>query len=165
MGLRKGGNETIWNIIVPIKVRIHFWRTRLDRLATLVNLSDKGVVTGSMLCPLCRQQPENGDHLFARRDKMLEVRKAVNCWWDVIPESCAGIQGLCGDHRHSKKMNTFELIKDAVMQAYCWAVWKCRNEVVFNCKSFNPLVVANDIQSVVYSWFCYRIFKGKNYSW
>ena len=56
-------------------------------------------------------------------------------------------------------------LKDATIQAYCWALWKGRNGILFEGKPFNSLVIANDIQSTVYFWACNRSVFGKTISW
>ena len=103
----------------------------------------KGYCNGT----LCREQPETLDHLFVHCNKSQAVRRAVNRRWDVLPDNCDNLHDLCGVERTTNQPSPHTLIKDAILQAYCWEVWKGRNEAAFNCKSFISLAVANDIQS------------------
>ena len=67
-----------------------------------------------------------------------------------MAEDCNDVKALCDVKRSSNKLTSLDLHKDAMIQAYCWAIWKGRNDVVFEGKPFNPLVITNDIQSTVY---------------
>ncbi|GKC72735.1 phospholipase-like protein, partial [Tanacetum coccineum] len=51
--------ETRWVKFIPIKVNVFFWRARRDRLPTRVNLSRRGVLLDSHLCPLCNAAMED----------------------------------------------------------------------------------------------------------
>ncbi|GJW67783.1 RNA-directed DNA polymerase, eukaryota [Tanacetum coccineum] len=48
----------------PFKVNIFSWRARRDRLPTRVNLSRRGVLLDSHLCPLCNAAMEDVQHVF-----------------------------------------------------------------------------------------------------
>ena len=165
MILCKTGTTTRWNKLVPSKVRIHFWRTRLDRLPTRANLSEKGIILDSDLCPLCKMHRETGEHLFVVCNKTAEVRRVVNRWMDCLPENYTEFMDVLRADINLNQSGISTLIRDAITQAYCWVIWKGRNDVVFNRGVFNPLIVANNIQSIVFSWFCNRSSFGKNLSW
>ena len=81
--LKRCGPITIWNKIVPSKVRILNWRCNLNRLPTKDNLTMKGAVMDNLLRPLCKELSESLDHLFASCSKSKEVRIKLNSWWKV----------------------------------------------------------------------------------
>ncbi|GJV79478.1 RNA-directed DNA polymerase, eukaryota [Tanacetum coccineum] len=60
--------ETRWVKFIPIKVNVFSWRARRDRLPTRVNLSRRGVLLDSHLCPLCNAAMEDVQHVFFRCD-------------------------------------------------------------------------------------------------
>ena len=49
--------------------------------------------------------------------------------------------------------------------AYIWAMWKGRNDVLFNGGNFNSLIVANNIQSWVFGWIRCRSNDNSGLSW
>lgn len=55
--------KTIWNRLVPGKVNLLVWRTKL-RLLTQTNLLYIGVNILSDLCPLCNMQQETEEQVF-----------------------------------------------------------------------------------------------------
>ncbi|GKA80488.1 RNA-directed DNA polymerase, eukaryota, partial [Tanacetum coccineum] len=59
---------TRWVKFIPIKVNVFSWRARRDRLPTRVNLSRRGVLLDSHLCPLCNAAMEDVQHVFFRCD-------------------------------------------------------------------------------------------------
>ncbi|GJQ90373.1 RNA-directed DNA polymerase, eukaryota [Tanacetum coccineum] len=42
-----------WIKAMPIKVNVHAWKVRLDCLPTRLNISQRGMDIGSILCPIC----------------------------------------------------------------------------------------------------------------
>ncbi|GKE41515.1 ribosomal protein L7Ae/L30e/S12e/Gadd45, partial [Tanacetum coccineum] len=60
--------ETRWVKFIPIKVNVFSWRARRDRLPTRVNLSRRGVLLDSHMCPLCNAAMEDVQHVFFRCD-------------------------------------------------------------------------------------------------
>ena len=63
---------------------------------------------------------------------------------------------LAGEMSLGKKPKNLERVKNAIYQAYCWVLWKGRNNEIFNGVSFNPYLAANEIQSIVFSWVTIR---------
>ncbi|GJU65202.1 F-box protein-like protein isoform X1, partial [Tanacetum coccineum] len=55
---------TRWVKFIPIKVNVFSWRARRDRLPTRVNLSRRGVLLDSHLCPLCNAAMEDVQPVF-----------------------------------------------------------------------------------------------------
>ena len=86
--LRRGGPTTIWNKVIPLKVRIMNWRARMDRLPTKMNLINRGVVLDNDHCVLCNQSAETGDYIFISCCKATEVMQALNVRWNHFSISC-----------------------------------------------------------------------------
>ncbi|GJR33753.1 retrotransposon protein, putative, ty1-copia subclass [Tanacetum coccineum] len=64
------------------KVRVIFsWRARRDRLPTRVNLSCRGVLLDSHLCPLCNAAMEDVQHVFFRCDVAFSYKLSVGGIW------------------------------------------------------------------------------------
>ena len=111
-------------------------------------------------------QAENEDHIFATCSKTTETRSAINRWWTgAFEDDCDSKQDVFGlDLAHTQNISG-DLIKDAVVQAYVWAIWKARNEVIFKGHNFNPIGVANEIKLAVFSRVCNRNKGEKTLNW
>jgi len=56
-------------------------------------------------------------------------------------------------------------LKEIAEQAYIWAIWKGRNDALFNYQAFNPLRTANYIQSLIFLWCFSRVKNGRRLDW
>ena len=114
--LKKSGIKTRWNALVPRKVRILFWRTRMDKIPTRENLTKRGCTFDTTACALCNSHSENRDHIFATCPKTLEVRRAINNWWtDAIKEEPFSMQDVFGPDGGNNHTSSEDLIKDAIV--------------------------------------------------
>ena len=64
-----------------------------------------------------------------------------------------------------ENINAKILVRDAIIQAYAWVVWKGRNDEIFKGETFIPLKAANDLKFLVFMWVCNRCAFGKKLSW
>ncbi|XP_076916423.1 uncharacterized protein LOC143576135 [Bidens hawaiensis] len=65
MNLNVGENYIIkWNNFVPKKVGILDWNVEMERIPVLLALARRGVVVGSMVCPICDEDIELAEHLY-----------------------------------------------------------------------------------------------------
>ena len=136
IGLKRCGPRTIWNKVAPMKVRIHLWRTRLDRLPTKDNFVKRGISIPSPICDLYNEQPETRDHLFNFCNKAKDVRKALRTWWDFLPENRNNLEEMFSMTDYNGHKNLSHTAADIVMHPYIWEIWKARNEKIFNGKDF-----------------------------
>nr|GEW58156.1 Gag-Pol polyprotein [Tanacetum cinerariifolium] len=56
---------------------------RLDKLATLLNLSLRGLEIPSIICPLCSIIMETTSHIFFSCSLARQVRSKINRWWQL----------------------------------------------------------------------------------
>ena len=152
---------TMWNKIVPTKIRTLIWRIRLDRLPTKVNLAISGVTIDNVSYDLCNLFDETGGHIFMDCALATETRRALNRWWDVINVSLSSFNDLFGLNGDNGESDVKLLLKETIAHAYIWAIWKARNVKVFNGVAANPLRIANEVQAISLHWFCNRFKKGK----
>ncbi|GKC23369.1 RNA-directed DNA polymerase, eukaryota [Tanacetum coccineum] len=73
----------VWVKFIPIKVNVFSWRARRDRLPTRVNLSRRGVLLDSHLCPLCTAAMDDVQHVSFRCDVARVVLRKICRWWDL----------------------------------------------------------------------------------
>ncbi|GKD14850.1 RNA-directed DNA polymerase, eukaryota, partial [Tanacetum coccineum] len=81
---------TSWSKFIPIKVSIFAWRARRDCLPTRYNLSRRGVVLDSIVCPICNSHVENIKHIFfqcefARCIFVIFVGGGIWIGWRFLP--------------------------------------------------------------------------------
>nr|GEU66066.1 RNA-directed DNA polymerase, eukaryota [Tanacetum cinerariifolium] len=57
-------DATRWVKYIPIKINVFVWRARRDFIPTRVNLSRRGILLESSLCPLCLSSEENIHHVL-----------------------------------------------------------------------------------------------------
>ncbi|GJX81286.1 dolichol kinase EVAN [Tanacetum coccineum] len=62
-----------WNSWVPQKINIFAWRAFNDRLPFLVNLDNKGLDAGSVLCPFCSNAPEDANQLLTSCPRVVTI--------------------------------------------------------------------------------------------
>ena len=116
------------NKLIPGRVRIHNWRLRLDCLPTLENLVTLCVDMANTTCPLCLENTENREHLFVKCRLSSEIRTAINRWWNFFPLVCGSVNDLFNIRCPPGSIGTPNIIKVVVIQAYCWTIWKGRND-------------------------------------
>ena len=78
-----GGQETIWNKLVPKKVNIFVWRALRGRLPVRVELDRRGVDLDSVLCPSCKSFVETCTHSLITCDLAMGVWDKIFNWWKV----------------------------------------------------------------------------------
>nr|GEU34211.1 RNA-directed DNA polymerase, eukaryota, reverse transcriptase zinc-binding domain protein [Tanacetum cinerariifolium] len=70
-----------WNKTLPIKINIHSWRLRKDRLPTRSNLDARGIDLDSLRCPVCNDGIESTPHLFVWCTVAAEIWCMIKDWW------------------------------------------------------------------------------------
>nr|GEV73327.1 RNA-directed DNA polymerase, eukaryota [Tanacetum cinerariifolium] len=70
---------TRWVKYILIKINIFMWCARFDRIPTWCNLTSRGVVLESSLCPLCGLAPEDASHVLFRCELSKHVFHRI-CW-------------------------------------------------------------------------------------
>ncbi|KAJ9557516.1 hypothetical protein OSB04_012130 [Centaurea solstitialis] len=209
MALRRCGPPTMWNKIVPGKVRVLNWRIGIDRLPTKVNLEKRGVLLDDTSCRVCKGDPEtrelkksvcevcvcfgreaaiimfiisshhltiscikvrirqgvaqlgqDQEHVFINCNKTQEVRRMIRGWWRTLVDN---ENGGCG--RNRLRNRRLDCIRELVLHAFAWCIWKHRNNFVFNNTPFIPSIIANDIQAVSFFLFHNRCKFGRTVSW
>jgi len=65
--------ESLWDIKVLPNALFLVWRILRGKLPTSMNLSRRGVILSSLLCPLCNQAEETIQHLFVECEIAFQV--------------------------------------------------------------------------------------------
>ncbi|PWA76186.1 nucleic acid-binding, OB-fold protein [Artemisia annua] len=75
--------STRWVKWVPIKINIFVWRAHRDCLPTRYNLSRKGVMMDTLVCPLCDHGVETTHHVLFQCPIVRSVFYRICSWWEL----------------------------------------------------------------------------------
>ncbi|GJW14260.1 reverse transcriptase domain-containing protein [Tanacetum coccineum] len=101
-----------WNKFLPAKVNILVWRIMNKRVPTRVNLDKRGIDRDFVRCPLCDEDIETEDHLFASYDAAILADRVL-----ILP----------------KLKKAF----DVAVNVTLWHLWKFRINIKAKSKGFN----------------------------
>ena len=121
--------SSIWDASVPPKVRIFMWRACKGILPTQAHLFDKGI-SNTFTCVWCGDDAETEDHLLWQCEFAQRV-------WKECPVTFSS-------HVHVH-MSFFDFMASCILDLSsprlkiifntAWAIWKARNELVWNAKA------------------------------
>ena len=121
------GHRVIWQIKVPLKIKVFLWYLSKGVTLTKDNLAKRNW-NGSKLCSFCGHN-ETIQHLFFDCQYARFLWRMVFCCFNIKPPN--NINHLLGswvygmDNKVKKQM----LVGAS---ALCWAIWLSRNDMVFN---------------------------------
>jgi hypothetical protein len=122
-------NRRLWKLKVPLKIKIFLWYLRRGVILTKDNLAKRNW-QGSVQCCFCHKD-ETIQHLLfdcpLARTVWSIIQVATNLY---LPHSVSNMFGtwLWGLDKDKKSLVL------AGAAATCWAIWRCRNDVVFDRK-------------------------------
>jgi hypothetical protein len=158
----------IWKSGVPSKVSALAWQLLLDRIPTRDNLHRRGIISANeSRCPLCNVEIETTSHLFLRCRYVIGIWYAILRWLGVFlvlpPTIFMSYTMLVWGGSNKKRRKGFSV----VWLAYIWAVWKARNDRIFNNVVFDASVVMNHVQRLSWQWFMNNTSKSPSllYEW
>jgi hypothetical protein len=146
----------LWKSFAPSKIIVFSWQLLLHRLPTKVNLAKRGVVEEGVdsFCVLCPMELEKESHLFGVCAFASALWGKVFKWfgWEVlVPRDLRQIFEKFNVGRGNGKRLKGLL---AVWHVVVWAIWKTRNDVIFNDK----VPVLEDVwQGIIlhsWKWLC-----------
>jgi hypothetical protein len=182
--------KRLWKCAAPSKVRAFAWQLLLDCVQIKDNLFKRrlyclGAGTGHVLgtgtlpqkeylciierkiiqadqlnCVLCSRSIEKADHLFLHCDYAVKVWYEITRWlgfYLVIPPNLStsfAMWAMCVNHKKEKAGMCL------IWNAYIWALWRARNDCVFNNNAVNTDEVAEKIKLLSWQWFIGRLRKG-----
>jgi hypothetical protein len=124
-------NKYIWKMKVPLKIRIFMWFLQKKVILTKDNLAKRNW-QGDVRCCFCDHE-ENIQHLFLTCPFTQMIWRIIYMTFNITPP--LNITNLFG-----KWLNGVPKIEKAHIRvgvcAVLWAIWKVRNDCIFNKKSF-----------------------------
>ncbi|KAL7587905.1 hypothetical protein Lser_V15G40076 [Lactuca serriola] len=162
--LPTGGGETYWNNWVPIKLNIFIWRLRLNSLPTRANLSYRGILLDSILCPVCSAMIESIDHLFFGYSELIDLWNRVALWWGVHVPQHLSIDSLLFWSNSFSWRSGQRKVFDAVIMTTLWCIWNFRNSILFGTELPMKSIIFDEMVKNSYFWVVNRCSKA-NIGW
>ncbi|GJR70222.1 reverse transcriptase domain, reverse transcriptase zinc-binding domain protein [Tanacetum coccineum] len=78
-----GGQATVWNKLVPLKVNIFVWRALKGRLPVRMELDRRGIDLDWVFCPSCNNSVESCAHSLVTCDLAMSVWEKIFSWWKL----------------------------------------------------------------------------------
>jgi hypothetical protein len=120
---------------IPLKIKIFLWFLQRGVVLTKDNLARKNW-KGSQQCISCNRN-ENIQHLF------LDCPFAKTIWRIVFFATNLNQSGSIGHMFGTWLNNQHKKIKGLIWvgtTALCWAIWRCRNDVIFKKLKTNSIM-------------------------
>lgn len=139
----------IWNIIVPLKVKIFMWILLKNRFQTKGNLVFKGW-RGDPRCAMCLTTVETSEHLFA------ECAEIKSLWEDLIEGSNiilpSGGTTLWDSLIRVFSTSKYNDLPHLLIPTTTWCIWNERNNVIFKDRILDTKRLASSICHFLSFW-------------
>ena len=123
--------KKVWQLKLPVKVRIFAWKACMDGLPTKLKLAKRGLNVG-VECPLCEKAVESSSHALIYCNKVCEV------WWNWqnCPINLLAVNrcfvDLAVEILDAGSPNDLE-----TLFVTAWAIWFNKNQVVHESQIWN----------------------------
>ncbi|GJW36965.1 retrovirus-related pol polyprotein from transposon TNT 1-94 [Tanacetum coccineum] len=119
-----------------------------DWLPTRVNLSRRGVLLDSHLCPLCNAAMEDVQHVFFRCDVARVVLRKICRWWDLDWQEICSFSDWDAWFLSFRLSSRLKSILEGVFYVAWWRIWRLRNQLVFDASPPNRSTIFDDIAPI-----------------
>ncbi|GJV12668.1 reverse transcriptase domain, reverse transcriptase zinc-binding domain protein [Tanacetum coccineum] len=160
-----GGQETLWNNLVPKKVNIFVWRALKGRLPVRVELDRRGIDLDSVLCPSCNDVVETCAHCLVTCDLARNIWERVFSWWKVGCANAFSIDEFFSSNGGVNMPSYLSRVGQVVIWSTGYFIWKERNARVFGNKVSSTNKIVQDIQLKSFEWIVRRSIKYKGIDW
>ncbi|XP_071716781.1 uncharacterized protein [Rutidosis leptorrhynchoides] len=143
---------TLRNKLIPQKVSLFIWRTRLKRIPVRVELDKRGVDLDSVLCPLCSDAPESVEHAMFSCAKVREIWDGIARWWGCNLPLNLDFDSLFAGNFVSGFSGAQKELWNTVIWVSGYFIWKNKNQKVFAKDSWGAPKILNEIQVKTYEW-------------
>ncbi|XP_031101785.1 uncharacterized protein LOC116005682 [Ipomoea triloba] len=144
--------RVLWQTKLPPTILNFVWRCGRDVLPTRMALAGRGINVDP-LCPLCHSFQETPLHLFKLCSHTCRL-------WDAISD----LPMVCpGDSFAAWLSKVIEGRKEVVVReclALCWSIWKCRNDLLWSNKTWEPGEVVRRSNALLVEWSMVQTASG-----
>ncbi|XP_057811921.1 uncharacterized protein LOC131026169 [Salvia miltiorrhiza] len=145
---------SVWKTPAPQKAIVTSWRLLRNRLPTCDNLRKRKINMSEedLQCCFCQDHEEDTNHMFISCPKTQELWDEIQRWTGISTAQpfAAAAHWLnfseCGQNKKGRK-----LLK-AIWMSCCWLLWKRRNEIRFEGKTWEVNNLILEIKVRVWSW-------------
>ncbi|XP_071715070.1 uncharacterized protein [Rutidosis leptorrhynchoides] len=166
LGEFTSNQETLLNNLVPKKIDIFAWRAFKKRLPVKIELGKRGIDLNDVLCPICNDVVESVDHSLILCKHVFDIWERVYKWWNLGNFSSTTIADISNNTGPNHASHS--CFGKKLWQAVCWncfyLIWKNRNKMVFQGKSWNTHLTLNEIQAKTFEWITSRSI-GRKFDW
>lgn len=134
----------LWKVKAPSKVLNLCWRALAECLPTKVQLRKRHVPV-NVVCPVCNTNEETIFHA------LVSCPFAVQCWQRVISNTFIDTAASFRDW-FSKVFKAYNKDKRSEIVTLCWAVWKAKNELVWQQKKAHAYHVLTSTIQYLEQW-------------
>ncbi|GJU66768.1 RNA-directed DNA polymerase, eukaryota [Tanacetum coccineum] len=135
-----------WYKYVPIKVNVLVWKALNNSIPTRFNISRRGILIDSIICPTCDVGVETVGHLFFSCSMARDISALIARWWkvpiqnfDCYDDWLEWIESIRMS-KESKKMI------EAVFYSSWWMIWWFRNSKIFKEKAPKKACLFDELQ-------------------
>ncbi|XP_062094300.1 uncharacterized protein LOC133800357 [Humulus lupulus] len=136
--------NNLWKLRVPPKVKDLLWRASSNCLPTKVHLRLKHVDIDPT-CPVCQVSRESINHC------LVECPFARASWARTGIGVCTNVEGTFSAWLESL-FYTLDDEQRKIVAMTCWALWRVRNDCVWNGKVARVATVTNLAKNTLYQW-------------
>jgi len=152
--LERSTVSNVWHKLVPSKVSLFAWRLLQNRIPTKANLVHRRVLQPNVnLCVGGCGFIETADHLFLRCNLFGSVWGLVCQWLGVTHVSPSSIPEHFLQFVHLAGLpHATNFYLKVIWLACVWALWKERNNCIFNNAGLDPLLVVQKVKLHSFFW-------------
>ncbi|XP_062089022.1 uncharacterized protein LOC133795584 [Humulus lupulus] len=136
--------KRLWKLGIPPKVKSFLWQASTNCLPTKCNLQFKGISVNA-LCPFCNSCRESTSHVL------------FSCSFSQVCWNLLGVQidpddpGVFADH-FAKLLDSTQADNILLIPMLCWALWKSRNELIWNQKGAEAFEIVTLARITLEQW-------------
>ncbi|GJS92803.1 RNA-directed DNA polymerase, eukaryota [Tanacetum coccineum] len=151
--------STRWVKWVPIKTNIFIWKARRDCLPTRFNLSRKGVMLDSILCPLCDHAVETTQHVLFQCPIVRSVFHRICNWWELEGQDLESFSEWQSWFLSIRMSAGTKNLLDGVFATFWWYMWGFRNRSIFDSSAPRRSVIFDEVVALSFNWVSSRCKK------
>nr|XP_043639212.1 uncharacterized protein LOC122610279 [Erigeron canadensis] len=145
-----------WNRLAPLKVNILGWRIEQNRLPIKDLLLQRNIAVTSPSCPICNNHDETVAHLFLHCQLADSLWTFLSLWCRLPLPKPSNLRELFDLHTTAEIDTRKKKFVNLVVLAYCWILWKTRNDLVFNNKVPSLRYAIKELKSLSFLWIAHR---------
>lgn len=150
-----------WNRLAPLKVNIMGWRLELNRLPTSDQLQRRSIPMDSTTCHMCKNHDETADHLFLHCPFADALWKNILSWCNLAISKPPSRRELFIFQKTLPIGKRMCKLLNLIIMAYCWIIWKLRNESLFSNKNPSLRFATKELKTLSFLWLSTRSSKYK----